>query len=122
MKDTEKEKVPAAAKDGGDPSRGESAPPEPPKHLYGRYQNVALSDGEYEEIQEDFPLDYEERIEKLSEYMASTGKRYRSYPATLRSWRRREKKSVGSRGGVAHGHRAEGAEEEIFSDDIYEVF
>ena len=59
---------------------GESA------RTYGRYQNVFLSDGELADLQADFPTVWSQYIEKLSEYMASTGKRYQSHAATIRRW------------------------------------
>ena len=59
---------------------GESA------RAYGRYQNVFLSDGELADLQADFPTVWGQYIEKLSEYMASTGKRYQSHAATIRRW------------------------------------
>ena len=52
----------------------------------GRYQNVFLSAGELSELQADFPTVWQEYIERLSEYMASTGKQYRSHAATIRRW------------------------------------
>lgn len=64
---------------------------DPPRHRHGQYKNVLLSDGELEKLREEFPSDWRERIERLSEYMASTGKGYRSHLATIRSWARRER-------------------------------
>ena len=52
----------------------------------GRYQNVFLSDTELSELQTDFPNLWQEYIERLSEYMASTGKTYKSHAATIRRW------------------------------------
>ena len=52
----------------------------------GRYQNVLLSDAELMELQEELPDFWQQYIEKLSEYMASTGKTYRSHAATIRRW------------------------------------
>ena len=52
----------------------------------GRYQNVFLSAGELSELQADFPTVWQEYIERLSEYMASTGKQYQSHAATIRRW------------------------------------
>ena len=52
----------------------------------GRYQNVFLSDAELSELQTDFPNLWQEYIERLSEYMASTGKTYKSHAATIRRW------------------------------------
>ena len=57
-----------------------------PSHTYGRYQNVFLTDEELADLQASFPAVWEQYIEKLSEYMASTGKRYQSHAATIRRW------------------------------------
>ena len=57
-----------------------------PSHTYGRYQNVFLTDGELADLQASFPTVWGQYIEKLSEYMASTGKRYQSHAATIRCW------------------------------------
>ena len=64
------------------------------RHQHGAYKNVLLTDDEYEKLKKEFS-DYEQRIERLSEYMASTGKTYKSHLATIRSWARRDKKQVG---------------------------
>lgn len=37
-------------------------------------------------LQAEFPTVWQEYIEHLSEYMASTGKRYQSHAATIRRW------------------------------------
>ena len=55
-------------------------------HTYGHYQNVFLTDEELADLQVSFPAVWEQYIEKLSEYMASTGKRYQSHAATIRRW------------------------------------
>ena len=57
-----------------------------PSHTYGRYQNVFLTDEELADLQVSFPAVWEQYIEKLSEYMASTGKRYQSHAATIWRW------------------------------------
>ena len=57
-----------------------------PSPTYGRYQNVFLTDEELADLQVSFPAVWEQYIEKLSEYMASTGKRYQSHAATIRRW------------------------------------
>lgn len=53
---------------------------------FGRYQNVFLTDQEQAELQAEFPTVWQKYIERLSEYMASTGKRYQSHAATIRRW------------------------------------
>jgi hypothetical protein len=60
------------------------------RHKYGMYENVLLSDEEFQKLQEEFPHDHFERIERLSEYIASTGKKYKSHLATIRSWARKD--------------------------------
>ena len=55
-------------------------------HAYGRYQNVFLTDEELADFQASFPTVWGQYIEKLSEYMASTGKRYQNHAATIRRW------------------------------------
>lgn len=70
--------------------RKKAAKPQPSRHKYGAYNNVLLSDSEMEKIKSEFPSDYMNRIERLSEYIASTGKSYKSHLAALRSWARRD--------------------------------
>lgn len=65
--------------------------PKPTRHKYGMYKNVLLSDEDYQKLQAEFPHDYSERIDRLSEYMASTGKSYKNHLATIRAWDRKEK-------------------------------
>ena len=57
-----------------------------PARAYGRYQNVFLTDEELADLQASFPTVWGQYIEKLSEYIASTGKRYQSHAATIRRW------------------------------------
>ncbi len=63
----------------------------PIRHKYGEYKNVLLSDEQMEKLKIEFPNDYQERIERLSEYCESSGKTYKNYLATIRSWARKEK-------------------------------
>lgn len=61
----------------------------PKKHKYGEYNNVLLTDDELEKLKAEY-RDYEERIERLSSYIASTGKAYKSHYATIRNWARKD--------------------------------
>ena len=54
--------------------------------VLGRYQNVFLTGQEQAELQTEFPGLWQQYVEKLSEYMASTGKQYRNHTATIRRW------------------------------------
>ncbi len=60
--------------------------------IYGRYQNVVLSDKDLSELKEELPDLWQTYIDRLSEYMASTGKRYQSHAATIRRWAAEDRK------------------------------
>ncbi len=64
----------------------------PVKHRHGQYDNVLLTDEDMEKLQQEFPDDWQWRIENLSEYIASTGKGYKNHLATIRNWARRNEK------------------------------
>lgn len=55
------------------------------RSAYGKYQNVFLSEEELLALKEEV-AQYQEYIEKLSCYMASSGKHYPNHAATIRSW------------------------------------
>ncbi|WP_249274517.1 replisome organizer [Candidatus Enterococcus clewellii] len=82
------------SKDRLDKEIGETASkkqkPKPTRHKYGEYKNVLLSDQDMEKLKEEFPNDWEQRIEKVSGYCASTGKSYKNYLATIRQWAKRD--------------------------------
>ena len=54
--------------------------------LFGRFQNVLLSDEEILTLQRELPGSWSEYIERLSEYMKSSGKSYQSHLATILRW------------------------------------
>lgn len=64
-------------------------PKKPTKHKYGEYNNVLLTDEELEKLKDEY-IDWNERIERLSSYVASTGKKYKSHYATIRNWARKD--------------------------------
>lgn len=64
------------------------APPPDPRIKRGKYANVPLSDSDLDKLRAEIP-DVDVCIEELSEYMASHGKKYSDYVATLRNWNRR---------------------------------
>ena len=61
-----------------------------PRHKYGEYSNVLLSDTDLAKLKSEFPNEWREKIERLSAYMASTGKSYKNHLATIRNWARRD--------------------------------
>ncbi|MDV7758238.1 phage replisome organizer N-terminal domain-containing protein [Liquorilactobacillus mali] len=70
------------------------------RHKYGRYKNVLLNDKQLDKLKDEFPSDYQTRIENVSEYCQSHGKTYKDYLATIRNWARREKKKSNSFAGA----------------------
>lgn len=57
----------------------------------GSFKNVKLHKGEYESLVDKFGKpDCDRRIETLSEYIASKGKKYKSHYATILSWARKD--------------------------------
>ena len=76
----------------------EAKPPKTTRHKYGLYEQVLLSDEDYEKLKEEFPHDYSERIARLDEYIASTGKKYKNHLATIRSWARKDKPQKQTKG------------------------
>ncbi len=79
----------------------------PARHKYGEYKNVLLSDDEMEKLKTEFPTDYQERIDRLSEYCASTGKSYKNYLATIRNWAKKEFKQQAPQNGYRRNVRRE---------------
>ena len=63
----------------------------PARHKYGEYKNVLLSDEDMTKLQNQFPDDWQDRIESLSSYMASTGQTYKNHLATIRRWAKNDK-------------------------------
>ena len=71
-----------------------------PARAYGRYQNVILIDKELAELQAEFPTVWESYVEKLSAYMESTGKTYKSHVATIRRWASEDSSKASTKGGL----------------------
>jgi biotin operon repressor len=68
--------------------KGERARTQP----HGQFQNVFLTDEEIHELWKRYPDSYERKIERLSQYIESTGKRYDNHYATLLSWLEQDEK------------------------------
>lgn len=60
------------------------------KKAYGEYQHVLFSDEEYEKLKAYFPRDYEKRIQSLDEYIQKSGRKYKDFLLTLKTWARRD--------------------------------
>ena len=91
------------------------------KHKHGQYQNVLLSDDELDKLKNEFPNDYQERIERLSEYIEATGKKYKNFLATIRMWAKREQSKISQQNsrGVNNGINQQRDKEEILPGVTY---
>ncbi len=77
---------------------------------YGEFNNVSLSDNEYQKLKDKFGEDgANERIEVLSTGIASKGYKYKSHYATILSWERRDQSKKGAGGGLSTGEELEEA-------------
>lgn len=70
-----------------------SKTPKPTRHQYGEYSNVLLTDEDLCKLKTEYPEQWEALIERLSSYIASTGKKYKNHLATMRNWARRDKEN-----------------------------
>lgn len=77
-------------------STKESSTKKEPRHKFGEYKNVLLTDSDMEKLKTEFPTDWEERIERLSYYMESKGVSYKNHLATIRNWARKDKEKRGA--------------------------
>lgn len=57
-----------------------------PTHPLGKYKNVFLTDEEVDLLVGKFPNNWQDKIERLSKYMADTGKTYCSHYDTIVEW------------------------------------
>ena len=63
---------------------GEIKPGQTTRAPFGRYKNVFLSEKELAELQTELPSKWEYYIDRLSGYIASSGKKYKNHAATIR--------------------------------------
>ncbi len=68
--------------------------PVPVRHEYGEYKNVLLTDADFDKLKTEFPKDWQQRLNNLSEYMETSGKRYKNHLATIRVWAKRDKSKL----------------------------
>ena len=72
---------------------------EPPT-VFGRYENVFLTDTELSELKAELSDKWEYYVERLSKYMTSTGKSYDNHAATIRKWAAEDQARGASKQGV----------------------
>lgn len=64
---------------------------------FGEYENVKLTDEQYQKLIFEFPKDYEERIKTLDEYIQMKGDKYKDHLAVIRNWARKDKPKQSSK-------------------------
>lgn len=69
------------------------------KESFGEFENVLLSEQELNKLKTKFGEDANSYIERLSNYIASSGKRYKSHYATILTWAEKDKQSENLGGG-----------------------
>jgi len=60
--------------------------PKPPRHKYGEYKRVLLTDDQLNTLKASFPTDWESRIQNLDEYMEMKGATYKNHLLTIKKW------------------------------------
>lgn len=70
------------------------------KEKFGEFENVRLSTDELQKLKSKLGAETESYIERLSSYIASSGKKYKSHYATILSWTQKDAKNSG---GVSYG-------------------
>ena len=70
------------------------------KEKFGEFENVLLSADELQKLKSKLGAETESYIERLSSYIASSGKKYKSHCATILSWTQKDAKNSG---GVSYG-------------------
>lgn len=53
---------------------------------HGPFKNVFLSDAEVDELKHKYPSDYKGKIDRLSKYLETSGKKYNNHFAVLSDW------------------------------------
>lgn len=87
---------------------------------YGSYNNVKLSAEELAKLKAVYPRDWSARIDRLSEYIASKGNKYRSHYATIRSWARRDAEQASGAAKPAKVNPAQQYEQRKYDNDKME--
>jgi len=77
---------------------------------FGQFSNVLLSNDEVTKLRERYPKDYQEYIERLSEYLKKIGpqkaKKYVSHYATILTWKREDEKKAAEKASGQYRGRA----------------
>lgn len=70
--------------------------------MYGKYKNVFLEDEDLTALKTDLPDVWSEYIERLSSYMARSGKTYANHRATIEAWAKEDAQKKQQQGQAAN--------------------
>ena len=84
----------------------------PKKKRYGEFNNVLVTDEEYQKLEDKFGANVPDMVETLSSGIESKGYKYQSHYAAILSWERRERKK-GGQDGTHRGHSKQASTEEL---------
>ncbi len=84
----------------------EDTPTQTEKQIFGEFKNVFLTETEVANLKQKYPNDYVNKIEKLSAYIASTGKEYNSHYAVLLQWLAEDLAKAQQGGGKSDGNQS----------------
>jgi phage replication O-like protein O len=88
----------------------------PKKDIYGEFQNVKLTKEEYDKLVIKFgEIIAKEKIENLSGYIASVGKKYSNHYATILTWSRKDDKDKNN------GHKQNNQQPIVSNDEMVKI-
>jgi predicted phage replisome organizer len=77
-----------------DKNKKKSKKEKPPRHKYGEYKNVLLSDQQYDDLIVEYGNNVlNHYIEKMSSWQVKNGKSYKNYKAALKDWIKTDKET-----------------------------
>ncbi len=77
---------------------GEGEKKTPAPAAYGKFNNVFLSDAEFDGLKSELPDKWEYYIDRLSVHIASSGKKYNNHAATIYKWAQEDAKKAPKKG------------------------
>lgn len=96
-----------------------SAKQKPTRHKYGQWKHVLLSDEELNKLTDRLGTQRtNEMIERLDNYMESTGKRYKNFYQTILNWVKRD----GEKRNQSNNQPKKGIVDELFEKEVLNEF
>ena len=80
----------------------------PTSVVYGKFSNVFLSDAELDSLKSELPDKWEYYIDRLSVHIASSGRKYNNYTATIYKWAQEDVYKAAPKKGIPDYSYSEG--------------